>query len=132
LGTPGADSSAAALPPLLDPFPVVRIRGFLTATGARINLLTVRVPADVLVAVDCRGKSCPVRQLARRASAQSRIRLRRFERRLGAGTRLAIKVTQRGRIGKWTTIVIRRGVAPKRWDQCAYPDARVPAPCPSG
>ena len=123
----------ASIPPqLLDPFPVVRIRGLLTPTGARITLFTVRVPGDVLLDVRCRGASCPAQRVAGRSSAQSLIRLRRFERRLHAGTRLAIKVTQRGRIGKWTTIVIRRGAAPKRSDQCAYPGLRRPAPCPSG
>ena len=129
---PPSVTPATVLPPLLDPFPVVRIRGLLTPTGARITLFTVRVPSDVLVAVRCRGASCPSQRFAGRASTQSLIRLRRFERRLRAGTRLSIKVTQPGRIGKWTTIMIRRGAAPKRSDQCAYPQVRLPAPCPSG
>jgi hypothetical protein len=129
---PPAVTPASGPPPLLDPFPVVRIRGLLTPTGARITLFTVRVPSDVFVAVLCRGASCPTQRFTRRASTQSLIRVRRFERRLRAGTRLSIKVTQPGRIGKLTTIVIRRGAAPKRSDQCAYPQVRLPAPCPSG
>jgi hypothetical protein len=119
-------------PPLLDPFPVVRIRGRLTAKGARITLFTIRVPRSVSVSVRCRGKSCRGRGFTGRTSNAKVIRLRRFERPLRSGTRFTIKVTRAGWIGKWTTIRIRRGAAPKRTDQCAYPDARAPAPCPSG
>jgi hypothetical protein len=116
---------------LLRPFPVVRLRGRLTRTGARITLFTVRVPAGVVVRVRCRGESCPARRLTRRSSVRRTVRLERFERRLRAGTRLTIMVTSAGRIGKWSTIVIRRGAAPRRSDQCAYPDAGAPAPCPA-
>ena len=130
--TPAAGLQASLPPTLLDPFPIVRIRGVLTSAGARITLFTIRVPSSVSVDVRCRGASCRQQGFTGRTSDQSLIRLRRFERPLRAGTRLAIKVTQAGRIGKWTTIVIRRGAAPKRSDQCAYPNARVPAPCPSG
>jgi hypothetical protein len=73
-----------------------------------------------------------VKKIAGRSSDQELVRLRRFERRLRAGTRFDIKVTERDRIGKWTRIVIRRGAPPKRSDRCAYPDVRKPAPCPSG
>jgi hypothetical protein len=58
------------------------------------------------------------------------MRLRRFERALRAGTRLEIVVTKRGYIGKWTTIVIRRGAPPRRSDRCVYPGARRAAACP--
>jgi hypothetical protein len=100
--------------------------------GARINLFTVRVPDDVFVVIGCQGWGCPVHRLARRSHTGRLIRLRRFERELFAGTRLVIKVMRSGAIGKWSTIVIRRGAPPRRSDQCAYPDARLPAPCPSG
>ena len=130
--TPAAGLQASLPPTLLDPFPIVRIRGVLTSAGARITLFTIRVPSSVSVDVRCRGVSCRQQGFTGRTSDQSLIRLRRFERPLRAGTRLSIKVTQAGRIGKWTTIVIRRGAAPKRSDRCAYPNARVPAPCPSG
>jgi hypothetical protein len=127
---PTGGSAVASQPALLAPFPVVRLRGSLTRTGARIDLFTVRVPANVLVAVRCRGSSCPSRRLTRRVSTRRTLRLRRFERRLRAGTRLTVKVTSAGRIGKWSAIVIRRGAAPRRSDLCAYPDAGAPAPCP--
>jgi hypothetical protein len=119
----------STLPPMLDPFPVVRIRGRLTATGARVTLFTVRAPRGVRIDVRCRGSSCPVRRLARTAAVS---RLRPFERHLRAGTRLEITVTKPGYIGKWTTIVIRRGAPPKRSDRCRYAGGRRPVPCPNG
>jgi hypothetical protein len=134
-GSSGAPATPAALPTataltMLRPFPVVRLRGSLTSTGARIAVFTVRVPARVKVVVGCRGSGCPVRRLARRATTRRTIRFRRFEQSLPAGTRLTVKVTRAGRIGKWSTILIRRGAAPRRSDLCAYPGARAPAPCP--
>ena len=46
-----------------------------------------------------------------------------------AGTRLVIGVTEPGRIGKRTTIVIRRGKAPRRIDHCLMPGARKAVRC---
>jgi len=117
--------------PMLRPFPVVRIRGWLTSVGARVTLLTVRAPRGVQIAARCRGRSCPVRRFARTASV-TRTRLRPLQRGLRAGTRLDITVRKTGYIGKWTTIVIRRGRPPARADRCVYPGARRPAPCPAG
>jgi hypothetical protein len=130
---PTTTPPVAARAPLvmLAPFPVVRLRGSLSRSGARINLFTVRVPGHVVVRVRCRGSSCPVRRIVRHASTRRTIRLKRLERHLRAGTRLEVKVTGAGRIGKWSTIVIRRGAAPRRADRCAFPDAGAPAPCPA-
>jgi hypothetical protein len=58
-------------------------------------------------------------------------RLWRFERALRAGTRLEVRVTKPGYIGKWTKIVIRRGAAPRRSDRCLYPQTRRVAGCPT-
>jgi hypothetical protein len=124
----GPPVAGEAQPPLLRPFPVVRIRGWLTRTGARVTLLTVRAPRGARIATRCRGRSCPARHVARTASSTP---LRAFHRRLRAGTRLDITVKEAGYIGKWTTIVIRKGRPPRRADRCVYPGARHPAPCPT-
>ncbi|MEO8688896.1 MAG: hypothetical protein ABI611_11845 [Solirubrobacteraceae bacterium] len=118
----------AARPRRLDLIPVVRIRGMFAAAGARVTLLTVRAPRGAIVAVRCRGVSCPIHRLAR---AVILTRLRPFERALRAGTRLDIIVTKAGYIGKWTTITIKRGAPPRRSDRCVYPGARRPAACPT-
>jgi hypothetical protein len=123
------DPPAAASVPLLQPFPVVRISGWLTPVGARITRLSVRSPRGSLIAARCRGRSCPVRHVARSAALT---RLRPLERRLRAGTRLDITVRKAGFVGKWTTIVIRRGRPPRRADRCVYPERRRPASCPAG
>jgi hypothetical protein len=124
----GPPVAGEAQPPLLRPFPRVRIRGWLTRSGARVTLLAVRAPRGARIATRCRGRSCPVRRLARTATST---RLRAFQRRLRAGTRLDITVTKSGYIGKWTTIVIRKDRPPRRADRCVYPGARRPAPCPT-
>jgi hypothetical protein len=116
-----------AKPRLLHPFPVIRIRGRLTTTGARVTLLTVRGPRGVRIAARCRGRGCPRRPLAVAAAVT---RLERFERRLRAGTRLEIKVTKPGYIGKWSIITVRRGRPPARLDRCVYPGGRRPVRCP--
>ena len=60
-----------------NPFPVVRIKGQLTANGARVTLLTVRAPRDVRIDVDCTGSDCPARHYTAPAGKH---RLRKFER----------------------------------------------------
>jgi hypothetical protein len=113
---------------MLKPFPVVRIRGVLTATGAHVTLLTVRAPRGVRISVRCSGRSCPVRRWARSAAVT---RLTAFERHLRDGTRLDIAISRSGYIGKHTTIVIRRGAPPRRSDRCIYPTGGRPVRCPS-
>jgi hypothetical protein len=132
-GSSGASAAPApvtvqARPRLLDPFPVVRVRGVLTRGGARVTLLTVRGPRDVRIFVRCRHGSCPRRRLAVPAAMT---RLRPFERALLAGTRLDIKVVRPGWIGKWTVITIRRGAGPRRRDRCLYPGGLRPVRCPA-
>jgi hypothetical protein len=112
---------------MMKPAPVVRIRGRLTRSGARITLLTVRAPRGARITLRCAGRGCPARRWARTASLT---RIARFQAVLPAGTRLLISVTKAGRIGKHTTIVIRRGKAPQRVDRCLMPGARKPVRCP--
>lgn len=116
-------------PELLSPFPVVRLVGRTTATGAVISLLTVNAPPGARVAVRCHGAACPYRRAAARAS--DLVRFRRLQRALGAGTVIAVRVTKRGTIGKYTRFRIRRGERPARLDRCLKPGAGKPARCPS-
>jgi hypothetical protein len=118
--------SAASRPALLRPFPVVRIRGDFAPGGVRITLLSVNAPRSARIAVRCNGRGCPLRSLSiPRAPA----RLRPFERFLTAGTVLQVRVTQRGRIGKYASFRIRAGSAPLRTDRCLMPGSAKPAVC---
>jgi hypothetical protein len=117
--------------PMLKPFPIVRIKGVLTPRGARVTLLTVRAPRGARLTLACRGRDCPRRRLdSRFASRRFGLRrLRRFERKFRAGTRLRFAITKPGYIGKRSTILIRRHAAPWRRDQCLGSPAGKPIPC---
>ena len=113
---------------VMSPFPVVRISGRLTGSGADVKRLSVRAPRGATISVRCHGGSCPARSFARAARVK---RLSAYERHLRAGTKLDVVVRKPGRIGKWTTITIRRGAPPKRVDRCSYPGRGQPAACPA-
>ena len=117
-------SSAAPL----RPFPLVRIRGRTTRTGARLSLLAISAPAGARVEVRCGGRGCP-RRRAGRVSTGARLRVRAFERHFRVGTVLRVSVTHPGTIGKYTRIRIRRRAAPVRIDRCLVPGVRAPRIC---
>jgi hypothetical protein len=123
-GVLGASDEKAVM---LDPFPVVRIRGWLTPAGARVKTLTVRAPAGARVAVSCAGRACPRSGWSRAAAL---VHLSPFEVPLRAGVRLTISVTRPGWIGKHTVITLRKGRPPARRDRCLYPGATRPRACP--
>jgi hypothetical protein len=125
--TAGTPATTPARPGLLNPFPIVRIRGHLTRTGARVTLLSVRAPRGARITVRCLGRTCPRRRLARSAALR---RLRPFERTLRAGLRLEIRVTRPGFVGKHTLLLIRRGRPPLRRDRCLTPGSTRPTRCP--
>jgi hypothetical protein len=117
-------------PTLISPFPVIAIAGVSRRSGARLVLLRVRGPRGVLVSVRCFGLSCP-RDLVRRKIANRRIvRFRVFERRMPVGTTIVFRITQPGRIGKYTRIRIRARRRPARIDRCLEPGQIDPVPCP--
>lgn len=126
-------------PRQMRPRPLVRIRGYVTPRGARVTLLSVRAPRGARIVVRCRGRGCPVRRAARTVTRDRRVaptnavvtRLARFEGFLRAGIQLTITVTKPGRIGKHTTIRIRRGAGPTRVDRCLLPNRARPVACPS-
>ena len=125
---PVSAPSKAPPPTLLRPFPVVRIRGYVATAGARITLLSVRGPRSAGITVRCIGKGCPVASLSLpRAPA----RLHPFERFLRAGTRLEVSVGRPGRIGKYTSFLIRANRRPLRTDRCLMPGRSRPTRCPA-
>lgn len=126
---PGGPSPPASAPLMMSPFPIIRIAGTVLAQGALVRILSVRAPLGARIRARCRGTGCPIASVARTATTRI-VRLRRFERRLRAGTRLGIFVRKSGTIGKYTRYVIRAGAPPRRLDLCLYPGRARPAPCP--
>jgi PKD repeat protein len=115
---------------LMTPYPVLRLAGRLTRSGARVRVLSVlRAPVCALVEVSCRGKSCPVKR-ASGYVGRGPLRFRRFERRLRAGTVLTVRVSKNALIGKLTQFTIRKDIAPRRRDRCLRPGQRAGSPCP--
>lgn len=115
---------------LMSPYPVVRLAGRLTADGARVRRLSVsRAPRCAVVAVSCRGRSCPARRVSR-FMGRGALRFRRFERRLLAGTVLTVRISKGDSIGKFTQFRIRSGKAPRRRDRCLRPGERRGSACP--
>ena len=126
---PGSPPPSGSSPLLLSPFPVVRIAGTVLPRGALVRILSVRAPLGARIRARCSGTACPLASVARTSTTRL-MRLRRFERRLPAGTRLRIFVRKGGRIGKYTRFAIRAGAPPRRLDLCLYPGRARPAPCP--
>jgi uncharacterized protein with FMN-binding domain len=123
-------------PVLMQPFPVVRIAGSLTADGVRVQLLSVQAPAGAKIAVRCRGRGCPGKAASRVAAARKGtgtplLEFRHFERSLHAGAVLEVRVSKAGEIGKYTRFTIRRGRPPRRLDECLDPSGVKPIACPS-
>ena len=122
-------TTSPTAPAFIRPFPVVRIKGRLTANGARVTRLSVKAPAGTDVTVRCRRRGCPKRRSARSASTARLLRFRAFERKLPAGVRLIVTATRASLIGKHVTIRIRRGRVPKRRDSCLEPGETRPIAC---
>jgi hypothetical protein len=118
---------------VIRPFPVVRMRGTLTANGAKISLFSVRAPRKATIVVRCKGRSCPTSRWSRAWNLRKKTltRMGRFERSLRAGVRLTVLVTRKGYVGKRTVFVIRPGAAPARSDRCLSAKGRV-TKCPAG
>jgi hypothetical protein len=123
---PKTAASRTPIPTLLHPFPVVRIRGFFARSGARITLLSVRGPQKAQVDVRCVGRGCPVKELT---LPNANVRLHRFERFLRAGIQLQIRVTRPGRIGSYTSFLIRSRKSPLRVERCLPSRSTKPVRC---
>ncbi len=128
----------AAAPTLMQPFPVVRIAGSFSSSGAKISLLTVLAPVGATVKVTCHGGGCATKSqhMIIASGAKSKagtvlVNFRRFERTLRAGAVLDVWVSNHGQIGKFTRFLIRRGKTPSRTDMCLNSAATKPIVCPS-
>ena len=128
--SPGTGTAAGAGDlAVLSPFPVVRLRGAVTRTGARIELLAVQAPRGSRVSVRCLGRSCPARRAS--AAAARGLRFKRFQRHLRAGVVLEVRVTRRGMVGKYVRFSIRKGKSPLRRDMCLRSTSGRPVRCSS-
>ena len=122
--------------PLMQPFPVVRIAGIVTASGLKLSLLKVQqMPVGARITVRCRGPRCP-RKSAKRVARSNRrgvapVEFRGFERFLRSGIVLEVRVSKPGWIGKYTRLTIRRGKLPERDDKCLDPAGVRTLVCPS-
>jgi hypothetical protein len=124
--TGGVAGRHAATLKRLSPFPVVRIKGYLTRTGAQVTMLTVRAPRGARIGVRCTGSGCPRKRYAR---ATKLVHLKPYQRLLRGNMKLVISVTRRGFVGKQTTIRLRHGKAPTRRDLCLFPGVRKARSC---
>jgi hypothetical protein len=121
-------------PPLIgggdSDFPQVRVAGTITRDGVRIRDLSISGPRGALVRLTCRGPECPYARATARVG-QDPLRFGGMMREFGVGTVFSITVTQRGRIGKYTRVTVRRGKPPARVDLCVRSQSSQPAPCPN-
>ncbi len=137
LGSRPTSPPPVVRPALMSPFPVVRIAGSFTSAGARIRALEISAPKRARIEVQCSGNSCPrqrqtkVASLSPVARSATLVRFGRFEHSLRSGVVLEIRISQTGRIGKYTRFRVRRGRAPSRVDRCLMPGERTPVACPS-
>ena len=118
---------------LIGPFPIVRIVGTPRRGGSRIKRLYVRSPKGAVVTVSCKGKrkSCPKPSSSKARSKGRVLRFKRFERFMRIGTRVGVRVAYPGRIGKYTSFVMRSKARPARRDMCLRPGRNSPVGCPS-
>lgn len=103
------DTSVA--PNILNPSLATRFDRFARYTVYK-KLILKRVPAGSRITVKCKGKKCPAKSFRKRGHGT--VKLAKFtKKKLRPGTRLTIRVTKPGFIGKQFVILIRRNKAPK-------------------
>jgi hypothetical protein len=112
----------------IDPFPVVRVSGRFRGKRTTLTRVTVRAPRGTRIRIRCRGRGCPYR---RRAIAVRFVRVRALQRSYRPGASIELRITQPGRIGKYTRIRTRRNRAPTRIDRCLRPGRSRPVRCPT-
>jgi len=116
-------------PPLLSPFPVVRLSGSVTGALTRITVLSVRAPVCSRATVLCTGETCPFRRSSK-LTGRGATRFPAVQRRLVAGSAVKVVVTKRDRIGKLTRFRFRANRSPKRLDRCVRFGSTRGSSCP--
>ncbi len=127
---------SSPVPEPMLPSPIVRIVGSATRSGTAVQLLSVEAPPGAQIALECHGGSCPVHYAVQSTRASgvgtATLGFRRLQKHtLKPGTVLEVRVSQSGRLGKYTRFVMRRGRAPARLDECLEPGGIAPTPCPA-
>src|SRR4051794_36864309 len=121
--TPGTTLS------FIKPFPVIRIAGRFKGSRTTLTRVTVRTPKGTRVRVRCSGHGCSFK---RKAVAAKLINLRSLRRTYRPKATIEIRVTEAGKIGKYTRVRTRRGKAPVRIDRCVMPGKTKAVRCPAG
>lgn len=119
-------------PKLLLPIPIVRMISQAFTSGTRVSLLTVKAPGGARIGIRCSGGHCPRTNVVHRVGTKTAtVHFAMFQRFLRPGTTLAVSVTKKGTIGKYTRFRIRSGHRPQRIDACLKPGSSRPSACPS-
>jgi large repetitive protein len=120
---------------VLEPFPLVRIVTTRVGSGLRLSVLSILAARGARVTITCRGRGCPLRKESKVASAGkvglASVSFARFQRTLPVGTLLEIRVGEPGKIGKYTSLSVRRGGVLRRIDECLSPNGSTPMTCPT-
>ena len=126
-----AGTQGAAPLAWLAPWPTVRIAGVTSRRGARLTIFSIQAPQGSRVLVRCAGRSCPFKKRALVVGKAQRVRVKRLQRHFRRGTRISVRVTRAGVVGKFTRFRIRAVKAPVRWEGCVMPGASKAVDCPA-
>jgi PKD repeat protein len=111
---------------------LIEIKGSLHGRKTRVQRLLVKAPRGSKVTVRCFGRSCPkASRKASKAVKGRQLRFKKLERMMRPRTRIVVRVTKPGFIGRVTTFKMRARQAPQRTDLCLTPGAKAASSCPS-
>src|SRR5436190_6787772 len=113
-------------PRFMSPFPVVRTAGTFTRTRTTFTRFTVKTPKGTRLDASCVKFRCTLRHTLRTAKT---IHVRSLERSFKPGTKIRLRLTQPGLVGKYVSITTRRNLRPLRVDSCLRPGRARPVPC---
>jgi hypothetical protein len=119
-------------PRAISPFPRISVHGRAFRTGTRVTVFRITAPRGTSIDARCsRSRNCPFRRVRGRITARN-TRVRAFQRTFRPGARIEIRLTQRGRIGKWMRVQFRTRRAPLMTHRCLFPGSSRVRRCPRG